>query len=169
MLNEDAVRCCKLKLRLGFKLLGWWWFVAWVLSFGFLFSKHTRLFVIQSSVMYIPCFIASIIMQRSNYYFQHIRTLVKVYVISILVQVIARIGCLLYLCRSLGWMSKTNDKKHKKHNLYITMTFVASIVYMMVIELPFRIYFIRKLNAFYLIGLDDANKQIFKLNKEVLV
>ena len=60
--------------------------------------------------------------------------------------------------RSLKWVVRESTRIKILQKKKILIVLISCAIYILVIELPFKIYVLRKLNAFYLIGIEDESK-----------
>ena len=77
---------------------------------------------------------------------------------SSVTQLIVRVGCLIFMFRSLKWVVRESTRIKILQKKKMLIVLISCAIYVLVIEMPFKIYVLWKLNAFYLMGLEDENK-----------
>ena len=77
---------------------------------------------------------------------------------SSVTQLIVRVGCLIFMFRSLNWVVRESTRIKILQKKKMLIVLISCAIYVLVIEMPFKIYVLTKLNAFYFMGIEDENK-----------
>ena len=143
----------------GIQVLGIWWVLAWILSFGLLIDARQRPLFVASTLLFVPSFLMFFKMHRSGYGIPERRLMFKVYLISVILHVLARIAAVFLSMQAHGMLDSLDGssiaqmKATEARNVI-----VMNMGLLFFVETPFRIYFMFIFDKYYRIGLSESNK-----------